>query len=86
MRLMAHNVTGHVFDAGHDLAENVPDEMADVILSFLAGLRSPDAGSQTGGCPYVVVKPLRGLVGGVGSGCRCGAWRRARRSGGGPGR
>lgn len=37
MRLMAHDVTGHVFDAGHDLAEEVPDEMADVILPFLAG-------------------------------------------------
>lgn len=37
MRLMAHGVTGHVLDAGHDLAEEVPDEMADVILPFLAG-------------------------------------------------
>ncbi len=36
LRLMAHDVTGHVFDAGHDLAEEVPDEMADVILPFLA--------------------------------------------------
>ncbi|GGX85728.1 hydrolase [Streptomyces minutiscleroticus] len=37
MRLMAHDVTGHVFDAGHDLAEEVPDEVADVVLPFLAG-------------------------------------------------
>jgi pimeloyl-ACP methyl ester carboxylesterase len=35
MRRLARNVTGHVFDAGHDLAEEVPDEMADVIVSFL---------------------------------------------------
>ncbi|QUW88928.1 alpha/beta hydrolase [Streptomyces sp. V17-9] len=35
-RLVAHDVTGHVFDAGHDLAEEVPDEMADVVLPFLA--------------------------------------------------
>ncbi|MEV5762446.1 alpha/beta hydrolase, partial [Streptomyces tendae] len=31
-----HDVTGHVFDAGHDLAEEVPDEMAAVLLPFLA--------------------------------------------------
>lgn len=36
MRLMAHDVTGHVFEAGHDLAEEVPDEVADVVLPFLA--------------------------------------------------
>ncbi|MES4906816.1 MULTISPECIES: alpha/beta fold hydrolase [unclassified Streptomyces] len=36
MRLMAHDVTGHVFDAGHDLAEEVPDEVAAVVLPFLA--------------------------------------------------
>ncbi|KOV90061.1 alpha/beta fold hydrolase [Nocardia sp. NRRL S-836] len=36
MRLMADDVTGHVFDAGHDLAEEVPDEVADVVLPFLA--------------------------------------------------
>ncbi|MFJ2264494.1 alpha/beta fold hydrolase [Streptomyces sp. NPDC087844] len=36
MRLFAHDVTGHVFDAGHDLAEEVPDEMAEVVLPFLA--------------------------------------------------
>ncbi len=38
-RLVAHDVTGHVFDAGHDLAEEVPDEMAAVVLPFLAGHR-----------------------------------------------
>ncbi|MER6815415.1 alpha/beta hydrolase [Spirillospora sp. NPDC000708] len=36
MRLFADDVTGHVFDAGHDLAEEVPDEMAEVVLPFLA--------------------------------------------------
>ncbi|EME98078.1 alpha/beta fold hydrolase [Streptomyces mobaraensis NBRC 13819 = DSM 40847] len=36
MRMFAHRVTGHVFDAGHDLAEEVPDEMAEVMLPFLA--------------------------------------------------
>jgi pimeloyl-ACP methyl ester carboxylesterase len=36
MRLFAHDVTGHVFSAGHDLAEEVPDEVAEVVLSFLA--------------------------------------------------
>jgi pimeloyl-ACP methyl ester carboxylesterase len=36
---MAHDVTGHVFDAGHDLAEEVPDEMAEVVLPFLAEVR-----------------------------------------------
>lgn len=35
-RIVAHNVTGHVFDAGHDPAEEVPDEMAEVVLPFLA--------------------------------------------------
>ncbi|MCO5969123.1 alpha/beta fold hydrolase [Actinoallomurus soli] len=35
MRIMADDVTGHVFTAGHDLAEEVPDEMAEVVLSFL---------------------------------------------------
>ncbi len=36
MRIMADDVTGLVFDAGHDLAEEVPDEMADALLPFLA--------------------------------------------------
>ncbi|ATY12360.1 alpha/beta hydrolase [Amycolatopsis sp. AA4] len=36
MRIVAHDVTGLVFDAGHDLAEEVPDEMADALLPFLA--------------------------------------------------
>ncbi len=36
MRLFAHDVTGHVFNAGHDLAEEVPDEMAEAVLPFLA--------------------------------------------------
>ncbi|MFF5719219.1 alpha/beta fold hydrolase [Streptomyces buecherae] len=35
-RLIAHDVTGYVFDAGHDLAEEVPDEMANAVLPFLA--------------------------------------------------
>ncbi|MGW4629545.1 alpha/beta fold hydrolase [Streptomyces rubiginosohelvolus] len=35
MRSLAHDVTGHVFDAGHDLAEEVPEEMAEVLLPFL---------------------------------------------------
>lgn len=38
LRLMAGDITGHVFDAGHDLAEEVPDELADVVLPFLAKL------------------------------------------------
>ncbi|MER5540106.1 hypothetical protein [Streptomyces mirabilis] len=29
-----HDVSGHVFNASHDLAEEVPAEMADVILPF----------------------------------------------------
>lgn len=33
---MAHDATGHVFDAGHDLAEEVPEEMAAVMVPFLA--------------------------------------------------
>jgi pimeloyl-ACP methyl ester carboxylesterase len=33
---VAHDVTGHVFDAGHDLAEEVPDEVAAVVVPFLA--------------------------------------------------
>ncbi|MER5303789.1 alpha/beta fold hydrolase [Streptomyces lasiicapitis] len=41
MRLLAHDVTGHVFDAGHDLAEEVPDEVADVVLPFLADRGRP---------------------------------------------
>jgi hypothetical protein len=34
--LTTHEVAGQVFDADHDLAEEVPDEMADVVLPFLA--------------------------------------------------
>ncbi|PZG14456.1 hydrolase [Nonomuraea aridisoli] len=41
MRLLAHDVTGHVFAAGHDLAEEVPDEVAEVVLPFLSGRRPP---------------------------------------------
>ncbi|NEB36501.1 alpha/beta fold hydrolase [Streptomyces sp. SID14515] len=40
MRSMAHDVTGHVFDAGHDLAEEVPEEMAAVMVPFLAEQRA----------------------------------------------
>jgi pimeloyl-ACP methyl ester carboxylesterase len=36
MQQLAHRVTGHVFHAGHDLAEEVPHEMAAVLLPFLA--------------------------------------------------
>ncbi|MEU2724485.1 alpha/beta fold hydrolase [Streptomyces smyrnaeus] len=36
MRNVARDVTAHVFEAGHDLAEEVPDEMAAVVLPFLA--------------------------------------------------
>ncbi len=36
MKQFAKNVTGHVFHAGHYLAEEVPEEMAAVILPFLA--------------------------------------------------
>ena len=35
MRLFATDVTGHVFHAGHDLAEEVPHEIAEIMLSFL---------------------------------------------------
>jgi hypothetical protein len=35
MRLLANDVTGHVFNAGHDLAEEVPDQVADVVAPFL---------------------------------------------------
>jgi len=38
MRKFARNVTGHVFAAGHDLAEEVPDEVAEIVLPFLAGV------------------------------------------------
>jgi pimeloyl-ACP methyl ester carboxylesterase len=43
MRLMAHNVTGRVFDAGHDLAEEVPDEVVAAVLPFLAEVTTPAA-------------------------------------------
>ncbi|GAB2942636.1 alpha/beta fold hydrolase [Nonomuraea fastidiosa] len=48
MRMFADDVTGHVFDAGHDLAEEVPDEMAEVVLPFLAAHAAarPRAGSR----------------------------------------
>jgi pimeloyl-ACP methyl ester carboxylesterase len=39
MKKFARNVTGHVFHAGHDLAEEVPEEMAAVILPFLKAHR-----------------------------------------------
>lgn len=34
MQQFASDVTGHVFHAGHDLAEEVPEQVADVILDF----------------------------------------------------
>jgi pimeloyl-ACP methyl ester carboxylesterase len=37
MRRFATTVTGRVLVAGHDLAEEVPDEMADAVLPFLRG-------------------------------------------------
>lgn len=43
MRLFAHDVTGHVFHAGHDLAEEVPTELAEVVLTFLAKQRQQQA-------------------------------------------
>jgi pimeloyl-ACP methyl ester carboxylesterase len=49
MRLMAHDVTGHVFDAGHDLAEEVPEEMAAVVLPFLATHRGSARAAMAGG-------------------------------------
>jgi pimeloyl-ACP methyl ester carboxylesterase len=36
MQQLAYHVSGHVFHAGHDLAEEVPAEMAAVLLPFLA--------------------------------------------------
>ena len=39
MKRFGLNVTGHVFHAGHDLAEEVPDEMAAVLLPFLQSSR-----------------------------------------------
>jgi pimeloyl-ACP methyl ester carboxylesterase len=36
MKQLAHHVRGHVFHAGHDLAEEVPAEMAAILLPFLA--------------------------------------------------
>lgn len=35
MREVAHDVTGHVLDVGHDLAEEAPDEVADLLVPFL---------------------------------------------------
>jgi hypothetical protein len=40
---LAHDVTGHVFDAGHDLAQDVPQEMAAAVLAFLAAHLRPAA-------------------------------------------
>ena len=37
MLKLGHN-SGHVFHAGHDPAEEVPERMASIILSFLAAL------------------------------------------------
>ena len=39
MKQFARNVTGHVFHAGHDLAEEVPGEMAAIILQFLRAIK-----------------------------------------------
>ena len=39
MREFARDVTGHVFHAGHDLAEEVPEEMAATILPFLKSVQ-----------------------------------------------
>ena len=39
MKQFARNVTGHVFHAGHDLAEEVPGEMAAIILQFLTAIK-----------------------------------------------
>jgi uroporphyrinogen-III decarboxylase len=41
MNQPARNVTGHVFHAGHDLAEEVPQEMAAALLPFLATCQLP---------------------------------------------
>jgi len=45
MRKLAHNVTGTILPAGHQLAEEIPDEFAQTILTFLqsspSGLGSP---------------------------------------------
>jgi hypothetical protein len=60
MWLMAHAVTGHVFDAGYDLAEEVAGAMAEVLLPFLARLRSPDASSQAWGS--ALQSPCNGVV------------------------
>ena len=39
MKQFARNVKGHVFHAGHDLAEEVPGEMADIILQFMRAIK-----------------------------------------------
>lgn len=39
VRIFARDVTGHVFHAGHDLAEEVPAELAAVVPPFLARQR-----------------------------------------------
>ncbi|WP_345718819.1 alpha/beta fold hydrolase [Kineosporia mesophila] len=36
MKLLAQDVRGHVFNCGHDPAEEVPDEVAGVLVPFLA--------------------------------------------------
>jgi hypothetical protein len=41
LRGAGHDVTGHVSDAGHGLAEEVLDEMAELFLPFLAGRPTP---------------------------------------------
>jgi len=38
MRQFARNVTGYVLTAGHDLAEEAPEEVAELVLPFLAGV------------------------------------------------
>lgn len=43
MRRLAHDVTGRVFRAGHDLAEEVPDEVAGAVLPFLERAARPTA-------------------------------------------
>jgi hypothetical protein len=62
MRLMAHDVTGHVFDAGvGHLPEEVPDEMADVILPFWPHPGRLMPAVKRGGVPR---SPCNGVVAG----------------------
>lgn len=71
-------------DADTFVEEAIPAGAMPAVISLAACYT--DVPAEAGGCPYVVVKRLGEQRPVLGRGSCCGAWRRGRRSGVGPGR